>query len=103
MPPEKPAIGYNIQLTKVTDRAGGPETITINTAVEPGASAEAIYGKIKVMGDALQKRIAQQCAAEERRQDLERQKAHALFPRGVATPEHPAELPHENGKAITDA
>lgn len=84
-PDKKPAVGFNIQMTKCTDRAGGGETITINTAVGPEASEQAIYDKIEKMAGALQRRIAVTVAAEERRQELERQRLK--FPPGVQTPE----------------
>lgn len=103
MPQPKPEVGYNIQMTKCTDRAGGGETITINTAVGPEASEVAIYDRIQKMAGAMQRRIAQTVAAEERRQEAER-KGLRLAP-GLATPESlpPSVAPHENGHDLTDA
>lgn len=68
----KPEIGFNLQITKVTDLGGGHETVTINTACPPDSSAEALYGKIKLMAAALQKQIDTQREKEQRRQEHER-------------------------------
>ena len=96
MSPPKPEVGYNIQMTKVTDLGGGHETVTINTAVGPDASEQAIYDKIHKMGGALQRRIAARADAEVRRQEAE--KARLRVPPALATPEHlPDPPPVPNG------
>jgi hypothetical protein len=94
-PPSKPAIGFNIQITKVTDIGGGQETVTINTAAEPGASPEAIYGKIKTIRAALQKEIDFNRELEKRRQAQEDEVARAfMHQQGTRSP---VDLPAMNG------
>jgi hypothetical protein len=83
------AVGYNIQITKVTDQAGGHETVTINTKCPPDASADAIYGKIKLMTAAMQKRIDTTRDNEERRQANERAAVQALSERLGQIPQPP--------------
>ena len=86
-PSAKPAVGYNIQMTKVTDIGGGHETVTINTAAEPDASPEAIYGKIKTMRLALQKEIDRNRELEKMRQAEEDIVAQQyLHAQGTRTP-----------------
>lgn len=85
--PKKPEIGFNIQITKVTDIGGGQETVTINTAAEPGASPEAIYGKIKTIRAALQKEIDFNRDLEKRRQAQEDEvRQQFLHQQGTRTP-----------------
>jgi hypothetical protein len=92
-----PAIGYNLQITKVCDLGGGHETVTINTGAPPDASPEMLYGKIKLMRLALQKEIDQNCALERKRQAEERMQAAAYgHAPGTGTPEA---LPDVSGAA----
>jgi len=99
----RPEIGYNIQITKVNDRAGGAESLTINTAVPPDASAATIYARLKVMGYALQRRINVQCEAELRRQAEERAAAGRITSPGLRTPESLPDMPPNGDRPITDA
>jgi hypothetical protein len=96
-----PAIGYNIQITKVCDLGGGQETVTINTGAPPDSSPEMLYGKIKLMRLALQKEIDQNCALERKRQAEERTQAETyLHAPGTRTPEA---LPDVSGALAADA
>jgi hypothetical protein len=83
----KPEIGFNIQITKVCDIGGGQETVTINTAAEPGASPEAIYGKIKTIRAALQKEIDFNRELERRRAEQEHEQYQKMVhAQGTGTP-----------------
>jgi hypothetical protein len=96
-----PAIGYNIQITKVCDLGGGQETVTINTGAPPDSSPEALYGRIKIMRLALQKEIDQNRALEHARQDEDRRQAQSyLHAEGTRTPE---DLPDVSGALAADA
>ncbi len=84
------AVGFNIQITKVTDQAGGHETITINTKMPPDSSDQALYGKIKLMTAAMQKRIDTTRDNEQRRQENERAALKSLEDRlGMEIPQPP--------------
>ena len=105
----KHEIGFNLQITKVTDAAGGHETITINTACPPNTSAEAIYGKIKLMSQALQKQIDRQREKEEARQAHERETLGPIMqrmgipqPQGLRTPTDLPTPPNANGHDPTE-
>lgn len=106
MPPkeQRPAIGFNLQITKVTDIGGGHETVTINTACPPDTSPEAMYGKLKIMSAVLQKQIDTQRAKELARQEREREavapllkRLHVEQPQGLRTPVELPDAPLENG------
>lgn len=87
--------GFNIQMQKQTDIAGGVESVLITTYLPEESSEQAIYDRIKKMGAALQKRIAQQSDAEERRQQMERERRQHTP--AVSTPVPLHSVPKENG------
>ena len=92
---EKSVGGFNIQMQKQTDIAGGVESVLITTYLPEESSEQAIYDRIKKMGAALQKRIAQQSEAEDRRQQAERAR-QPLTP-AQQTPVPLYAVPKDNG------
>lgn len=99
MPPKtdpayKPA-GYNVQIVKETDIAGGREHITMNTHLPPDATEADLYDKIKRMGNALQRRINEQREKERVRQeeDLKQYERMKAGQPALHVHESPVDLP----------
>lgn len=88
-------VGFNIQVQKVVDLAGGHETLVLNTQAPPGASAADIYDRIKTMRKAMQMEIDYNVGLERNRQEQEAVKADSLegFAKGTETPVPAPKLP----------
>jgi hypothetical protein len=91
---EQLEAGFTVQITKVCDIGGGHETVTLNTHMPPGSSPEALYGKLKVMRQAMQKEIDFNRELELRRADQER-KQYEQFVHEQGT-RSPVDLPDAN-------
>lgn len=99
---ERPS-GYNIQIQKQTDIAGGAETVVMNCHMPAESSEQAIYERIQKMRKAIQREIEYNAGLEQARQDAERRREE--HGPGTATVVPLRSVPDDgaNGKLPTDA